>query len=956
VSTLLYRLSRAAFRRARTVLVIWLLAAMALLGVGFGLGGSTDDTFTIPGTESQEALDELGELFPQVAGTTVQVVVVAPDGQRVDDPRVRAEIADIAADVAGVDGVDQVLGPFDPFADNQVSDDGTVAIIQATLIGQQAEVSDATLDAVVATGEGRDARVEFAGQIFADQVPGISIIEAIGVGIAGIVLLITFGSLRSAGMPIVSALLGVGVSMGGIFFVASLVPVSSAAPLLALMIGLAVGIDYALFILSRHRTQLATGMQPYESAGVAAGTAGSAVVFAGGTVIIALSGLLVVGIPFLSIMGIGGAVAVAVAVVAALTLLPALMGLAGDRLIPREGSRAWRRAHPVAGGGPTMGRRWVRGVMRRPWLTTLSVVTVLGAVSLPAFALDLNLPDGGKEPAGTTQREAYDIIADSFGPGTAGPLLVTVDITQTTEVLEDLDAIRGELQALPGVANVSRGIPSPGVERAIFRVAPETAPDAAETKTVVADIRALGVELDARYGTPIAVTGVTAIGIDISQRLSGALVPFALIVVGLSIVLLMAVFRSVLVPIKAALGFLLSVGTALGVTVVVFQWGYGAELLHVEPGPILSFMPIILMAVLFGLAMDYEVFLVSGMREQHVHGAGPREAIEEGFTTGARVVTAAALIMFLVFAAFVPEGLALIKPVALGLAVGIAVDAFIVRMTLGPALMTLFGRAGWWFPRSLDRALPNLDIEGEALGAHRDTEEWAAAHGGSTLVVDGLRARGVDGVLDADVPAGSRLALAVDPAARRPLLAALAGYVPVVAGRARVADALLPSQPGRVARRVTLVDLEPSRLPASASVATLADERLTAARARRGVEAWWKSLAGRLRTADEPQLARGLERIDVAKPLAALDTRERALVAAALGSIDGAPVVLVDCGSLPFDTVADADRVLAVIAPTTARVLVGHHVPSLPADGRATGRLRADQPTANILDPEAIPS
>lgn len=955
MSTLLYRLARAAYRRARTVLAIWLLAAIGLLGLGFGLGGSTDDTFTIPGTESQDALDELGELFPQVSGATVQAVVVAPEGQRVDDASVRAEIAEIAADLAAIDGVDQVLGPFDEFADNQVSDDASVAIIQTTLVGQQAEITDETLEAVVATGDGRDARVEFAGQIFADQVPGISIIEAIGVGIAGIVLLVTFGSLRAAGMPIVSALLGVGVSMGGIFFIASLVPVSSAAPLLALMIGLAVGIDYALFILSRHRTQLATGMSPYESAGVAAGTAGSAVVFAGGTVIIALTGLLVVGVPFLSIMGIGGAAAVAVAVVAALTLLPALMGLAGDRLIPREGSRAWRRAHPVAGGKPTMGRRWVRGVMRRPLLTTFGVVAVLGAVSLPAFSLDLNLPDGGKEPTGTTQREAYDIIADAFGPGTAGPLLVTVDITQTTEILDDLDAIRSELAGVPGVANVSQGIPSPGTERAIFRVAPETAPDAAETKQVVADIRALGVELDARYGTPIAVTGVTAIGIDISDRLTNALVPFALIVVGLSIVLLMAVFRSVLVPVKAALGFLLSVGTALGVTVVVFQWGYGAELLHVEPGPILSFMPIILMAVLFGLAMDYEVFLVSGMREQHVHGAGPREAIEEGFTNGARVVTAAALIMFLVFAAFVPEGLNLIKPVALGLAVGIAVDAFVVRMTLGPALMTLFGKAGWWFPRPLDRALPNLDIEGEALGAHRQAEVWAAEHASSILVVDGLAAEGVDGVLDADVPAGARLALTLDAASRRPLLAALAGYLPVIGGRARVADGLLPSQPSRVARRVTLVDLDPVRLPAGVTLATLAGERLAAARSRRTVDSWLSSLGSRLRAADEPELARVIERVDPGAPLAALDPDTRALVAAALGAIDEAPIVLVDAGHLPPSAVTAADRLLEVAAPTAARILVGDHIAALPPDGRAAGRLRPT-PTTRILDSEAISS
>ena len=577
-------------------------------------------------------------------------------------------------------------------------------------------------------------RVEFAGQVFQNTTVGITVIEVIGVLVAGAVLVVTFGSLLAAGMPLAAALIGIGISLGGILGVAAFVPVSSSAPLLALMIGLAVGIDYSLFILSRHRTQLARGERPLESAGIAVGTAGSAVVFAGVTVIIALLGLLVVGVPFLSVMGIGAAVAVTVA----------FMGLAGDRLVPREGSRAWKRAHPASSSRPTMGRRWVRGVMRRPILSTVGVVLVLGTVSIPAFSLDLNLPDGGKEPEGSTQRIAYDLIADSFGPGTAGPLLVTLDITQSTDIMGDLEGIRDDLEAVDGVASVSQGIPSPGLELAIFRVAPTTAPDAQETKALVAELRETGQLIEEEYGTPLAVTGVTAVGIDISTRLTGALVPFGIIVVGLSIVLLMAVFRSVLVPVKAALGFLLTVGSAIGVTVAVFQWGWGAELLHAEPGPILSFMPIILMAVLFGLAMDYEVFLVSGMREEHVHGATPREAIEEGFTTGARVVTAAALIMFFVFAAFVPEGAGLIKPIALGLAVGIAVDAFVVRMLLGPALMTLFGRAGWWFPRFLDRLLPDLDVEGARLRHHRDTVQWAAGAGDAEVVADRLEIAGTE--------------------------------------------------------------------------------------------------------------------------------------------------------------------------------------------------------------------
>ena len=733
MATLLYRLGRFAYRRAALVITVWVIALAAALGVGLSLGGQTDESFSIPGTESQEALDQLDQLFPEAAGTTVQAVVAPEDDSLVTDVDIRGEIDALMADLESIPGVETVLGPFDEFASNQVSDDESVAIVQASLEGTSQSISTETLDAITATADARDVRVEFAGQVFQNTTVGITVIEVIGVLVAGAVLVVTFGSLLAAGMPLAAALIGIGISLGGILGVAAFVPVSSSAPLLALMIGLAVGIDYSLFILSRHRTQLARGERPLESAGIAVGTAGSAVVFAGVTVIIALLGLLVVGVPFLSVMGIGAAVAVTVAMLAATTLLPAFMGLAGDRLVPREGSRAWKRAHPTSSSRPTMGRRWVRGVMRRPILSTVGVVLVLGTVSIPAFSLDLNLPDGGKEPEGSTQRIAYDLIADSFGPGTAGPLLVTLDITQSTDILGDLEGIRDELEAVDGVASVSQGIPSPGLELAIFRVAPTTAPDAQETKALVAELRETGQLIEEEYGTPLAVTGVTAVGIDISTRLTGALVPFGIIVVGLSIVLLMAVFRSVLVPVKAALGFLLTVGSAIGVTVAVFQWGWGAELLHAEPGPILSFMPIILMAVLFGLAMDYEVFLVSGMREEHVHGATPREAIEEGFTTGARVVTAAALIMFFVFAAFVPEGAGLIKPIALGLAVGIAVDAFVVRMLLGPALMTLFGRAGWWFPRFLDRLLPDLDVEGARLRHHRDTVQAAPQrHSSST--------------------------------------------------------------------------------------------------------------------------------------------------------------------------------------------------------------------------------
>jgi len=932
MATLLYRLGRFSFRRARLVIAVWLVLFAAALGGGLGLGGQTDETFSIPGTESQVALDQLNALFPQVAGASVQAVVAAPEGSLVTDESMRADIATLVDELAATDGVETVLGPFDEFADGQVSDNATVAIVRVQLEGASVDVTPATLAGLIATADTIDPRVEFAGQVFQDTEVGLTVFEVLGVLFAGAVLIITFGSLRPAWMPLATAIIGVGIVIGIIFGIAAIFPVSSSAPLLAVMIGLAVGIDYALFILSRHRGQLARGMDAQESAAVAVGTAGSAVVFAGATVIIALLGLLVVGVPFLSVMGVGAALAVLVAIVGAITLLPALLGVAGAKLAPKPGSRAWKRAHPVessqasgakssvakpSGAKPsiTMGRRWVRGVMKRPVLTTISVVAVLGVLSIPAFSLDLNLPDGGGEPAGSTQRVAYDLIADEFGPGTAGPLLVTVDITQTTDILDDLQAIRGELEQVAGVASVSPGIPSPGLELALFQVAPDTAPDDPATKLVVAELRKLAPQVEDEFGTPLTVTGVTAIGIDISTRLTGALIPFGLIVVGLSVVLLMAVFRSVLVPVKAALGFLLTVGSAMGITVAVFQWGWGAELLGTEPGPILSFMPIILMAVLFGLAMDYEVFLVSGMREEFVHNKDPHRAIEDGFANGARVVTAAALIMFFVFASFVPYGAGLIKPIALSLAAGIAIDAFLVRMTLGPALMTLFGRAAWWFPRVLDRALPDLDIEGEKLRHHRDNKVWAQQHEGRAIVAEGLQPTGSEARLTFVAQPGSRVDLVGEAATRRLVAATLAGYLPAVAGRAVVADALLPSEASRASRRVTLVDVSGDRLAASVTLDDLVRERIALTtplgRRRQNTREWINRLAGIIDIAD------------AANPVSALAPRDKAFALAAVATLDRAAVIVLDHRD-DLLTADDIDAIDALVqrlaASTTVRV------------------------------------
>jgi len=936
MATLLYRLGRFSYRHSWRVIGVWVLLLVAVLGGGLALGGQTQESFAIPGTESQSALDRLEAVFPSVAGASATAVVVAPAGASIEDEK--AAIETLVTAIEDVPGIDSAMSPFDQYAGNAISDDDTMAIIKVQFEGLSADVTDETIAALKDTasvGEDAGLQVEFGGQVFSETTVAITITEVFGVVFAGVVLFITFGSLLAAGMPLLSALLGVGIVMGAIMTFSAFATVSSSAPLLALMIGLAVGIDYALFILSRHRSQLARGEDPEESAAMAVGTAGSAVVFAGLTVIIALLGLLVVGIPFLSVMGVGAAVAVLIAIGVATTLLPALLGLAKGRLAPKEGSRAWKRAVAAEKGEQkTMGMKWVKGVMKRPILATLGVVAILGTLAIPALDLDLNLPDGGSQPAGSTQREAYDLVTEGFGPGYNGPLVVAIDITQTTDILDDLDAIGDQLRGLDDVAYVSQGFPDDGLDTAIIQVTPESAPDSKATKDLVQEIRDLAPSIEAQYDTPISVTGTTAVGIDISNRLTNALVPFGLIVVGLSIVLLMAVFRSVLVPIKAAVGFLLSVVASFGVVVAIFQWGWLADLLHVEnPGPILSFMPIILMAVLFGLAMDYEVFLVSGMREEFVKTGDAKYAVAHGFANGARVVTAAALIMFFVFFAFVPEGSGMIKPIALGLAVGIAFDAFLVRMTLVPALMTLFGKAAWWMPKWLGRILPNVDIEGEQLREHRHAVEWARAEGDIALSAHYLVAGSDDhtvGPLSISVERGAIVMASGAPLDRRLVAATLSGRLDPVSGRAQVAGHPLPSEAAEVRSIVALADVGGAqRTETSVTIGELLTERLEM------TQPWYRFLStarSSRRWLDRVNSVLGDDRVTVypSSTLVELPQLERAVALASVALAERTPVVMLD----QLDSFASDEEerafvtAVAQLAPASTTLVIGTPVPS----------------------------
>ncbi|MGN9793513.1 MMPL family transporter [Streptomyces sp. OZ13] len=707
MATFLYKLGRSAFRRRRLVALLW-VALLAVAGVGAATASTaTSSSFSIPGTEAQKAFDLLEERFPggSADGATARVVFKAPDGEKMTDAGHRAEVDKAVSELK--DGSDQIAAVTDPYTAKAVSRDGSTAYVSVTYAVSSMELTDATREALEETGtEAREAglTVEIGGDAL-QAVPETGAGEIIGVVVAGIVLVITFGSLVAAGLPLLTAIIGVGIGISTITALANVLDLGSTTSTLAMMIGLAVGIDYALFIVSRYRAELAEGKEHEEAAGRAVGTAGSAVVFAGLTVVIALVGLAVVNIPMLTKMGFAAAGTVVIAVLIALTLIPALLGFAGKRVLGRK----VRKGAPVS-DKPNAGTRWARFVLRRPVAVLLAGVVGLGAMAIPAASLEMGLPDDGAQPTSTTQRKAYDLLSDGFGPGFNGPLMVVVDgdksvADRTVEVVQGLD----------GAAAVTPPTLNKAGDTAMITVIPKDRPSSVQTEDLVHDIRD-------RSGDEVLVTGATAMNIDFSQKMNDALLPYLALVVGLAFLLLMVVFRSVLVPLKAALGFLLSVVAALGAVVAVFQWGWLGSLFGVEQtGPIMSMMPIFMVGVVFGLAMDYEVFLVTRMREAYVHGERPGEAIVTGFRHGTRVVAAAAVIMIAVFSGFIGSSEQMVKMIGFGLAIAVFFDAFVVRMAIVPAVLALLGHKAWWLPRWLDRVLPNVDVEGEKL--HKELAE-----------------------------------------------------------------------------------------------------------------------------------------------------------------------------------------------------------------------------------------
>lgn len=763
MATLLHRLGTTAFRHWPRFIAGWLVLLIALGAFAAAFSKPLSEDFTIPGIPSEEAADLQSELFTGAESAfdaaNVNVVVQAPEGERLDRPRWQQAIAELNADLAALPQQPeqpQIVGPVEQAATieeqlvgaaeaagadeagleaaranaaalSPLSEDRRTGIITFEWdVESPTDIEPTTLDAldeVMADARESGLEVEANGP----GATGFAEIglasEAIGLAVALVVLVLTFGSLVAAGMPIFSAVFGVALGLTGVTAMTAFIDVDSSATILASMIGLAVGIDYTLFILARYRTELHHTDDRAEAVGVAVGTAGSAVVFAGLTVLIALSALAVVRIPFLTSMGLAAAATVFVAVLISLTLLPAILGMFKSKAFAGR-VRRYRPAHDEEGRVLNNGVRWARFVGRAPVALVLAVVVGLGALAIPLKDLQLAFPTDSTSPSDTTQRQASDLVSEAFGAGREAPLLVVVDGREVGE--EGRQAAFGEVAAwaagLDGVQNAQvvatnatfaeDGTVTEPATGALVQVLPEFGPEDSRATDLLEEMRDGEPGIEASTGTDTGVTGLTAITTDVSDRLAGALPIYLAIVIGLAFLLLMIVFRSILVPLTATLGFLLSVLATLGATVAVFQQGAFGIL---EGQPIVSFMPIFLIGLVFGLAMDYQVFLVTRMREAHVHGMSTREAVVDGFRNSARVVTAAATIMIAVFAAFMLQDDAVVKSMGFALAAAIVFDAFIVRMVLIPALLYLMDEKAWWMPAWLDRILPNVDVEGEKL-------------------------------------------------------------------------------------------------------------------------------------------------------------------------------------------------------------------------------------------------
>lgn len=759
MSRFFYSIGKTAYSKPWLFIAGWLLILGIIITAIAANGVSMSSETRIDGTAAQDVLDELAEEYPAASGGQGSYLFEAAEGQAVDDPE---NAQALAMAINEIYALDHVVNPMDMLQDEeamaqmqelqgmmsqlqtpevahrpfvmqdmpvpgvQISEDGTVALFQFQLTKTAEDLSEGEreelADAAGIAEDGTSITVIPTGTLQGVDIPIGGTHEIIGLAIAGIILVVTLGSLIAAGLPLVVALIGVGVGVGGTLAFSTIFEFNSLTPVLALMIGLAVGIDYALFIVNRQRNLIISQKLPAkEAAARAIGTAGSAVFFAGLTVIIALSGLLVIGIGFLSSMAIVAALTVLIDVLVALTLLPALLGLIGERIVTAK-TRTKQQA--AAASKPTFAQGWISGLLKAKWAAVLLVIAVLGTLAVPVTQMNLGMPSGASANKDTPVRQSYDVISDSFGEGFNGPLLVVAKDKDAAAVdPQEYFQLLSNISQLDGIAEVSPGGFNEDGSIAIISIIPENGPTDEATKELVETLRTNAATTDGT-NAEIGVTGMTAVNIDISEKLAEVFPVYIAIIVVLSLLILLVVFRSILIPIKATAGFLLSIMATFGATTAVFQWGWLGSIFGIDTGgPLLSFIPILVTGILYGLAMDYQVFLVSSMREAYIHGEKGDRAIVSGYKTASKVVVAAALIMVSVFSGFIFTDDIMIKQIGFALAFGILVDAFLIRMIFVPAVMSMFGDKIWWLPKWLDKILPDLDIEGEKLLEELNKEE-----------------------------------------------------------------------------------------------------------------------------------------------------------------------------------------------------------------------------------------
>jgi putative drug exporter of the RND superfamily len=732
VTAPLYAIGRFCSRHHYPVIGAWIVLAIALLAIGHAAGSKTSENLTLPGTDSTKATELLEEDLPEQAYGSNPLVIEAPQG-KLTQSHYASAVEATAKRLNELGEVNSAVSPLSRQGAAFLSKDQTIGYFPVVLNVGPGEIDEEQAQRILNAAEpARAVGLETAvGSYVGQQLskPATETSEAIGLAAAVIILLFAFGTATAMMLPIVSAVIGLVCALSIIRLLEHVLEVPGVASTLATMIGLGVGIDYALFIVTRHKLQLSEGMDLRESIARATATAGGAVVFAGFTVVIALCSLAFAGIPLVSTLGFTAAVAVVVAVCAATTLLPAMLGALGPHINSLRVK--FGNAHPDA-NEPHGWRRWAEWVSERPWTATAAALLILVVLALPIFQLELGQNDISALPEDTTSRQAYDSLNAGFGPGVNGPLLIASEFASPAEAKQVLPQLEKAIQGAPDVAAVSEPTLDKQGTAGVFTVISKSEPWADETVDLVEDLREEVIP-GALQGTQASsyVGGQTAGYIDLATQISNKLPLMIAIVVALSFIVLLVAFRSLLVPVKAAAMNLISVAAAYGVVTAVFQLGWGSSLIGLDHAiPIVSFVPLLMFAILFGLSMDYEVFLLTQMREQYKEFGDERRAVVEGLANTGRVITSAAAIMVCVFTSFVLNGNPVVKEFGVGLAIAIAIDSTLVRCLLVPAVMVLLGKRAWWLPRWMDRRLPKVSIEGEDYFAKRDAEVAPAAAGG----------------------------------------------------------------------------------------------------------------------------------------------------------------------------------------------------------------------------------